>query len=629
MKKILIIAGALHIGGAERVAANLSRYAPKDEFEFHYLVFDGYENVYGPEIEARGGKVFSLPSPNEGYLRYVRSLAAMIRENRYSVVHSHTQFNSGLNLAAAKLCGVPIRIAHSHTTKTERKVSLSQKAYEGFMRLLLRRTATHFFACGEEAGVWMFGRKAFSKFGKVVKNGIDLEAYSWSAANREKSRQAYGIPRDAFVIGHAGTLLPLKNQEFLIRLLPKLLAKRPESVLLLLGAGTEEEQNRLKGIADALGVEKAVIFGGGVSNVNELMSAMDVFAFPSLREGTPLALLEAQANGLPCVISDRIPKDAQLTDLICALPLEDEAAWIDRICSMKRGQINAGTEVLAALGYDSASAYEAVYDVYRSIATVSLSFDDGRGDNTLILDELLLPQGIPASLNITTGYVDGSCPEALRPSDKPPMTISELLRFHDHPLVEIAMHGDQHQNTEEDILRGRQKLLEWLRLPSDAKLGFASPGSGLSLDSFRAPEGERLRQSMEYFRTSLRISSLAPLRIMLRKAGRVIHLRCFYRFGYHDTIMTKTDGQILYSVPVMGDASAGQVLALVRDAIRRRGALVLMLHSVSDDVFKNDNWTWKREKLETLCRALKRWEREGKLSLCKTIDQYHLLQRRS
>ena len=629
MKKVLIIAGALHLGGAERVAANLSKYAPVGEFEFHYLIFDGYENVYGPEIEANGGKVISIQPPGKGYLRYCRSLAAMIRKNSYSVVHSHTQFNSGLNLAVAKHCGVPIRIGHSHTTKTERKVSLAQKGYEGIMRLLLRRTATHFLACGEEAGVWMFGKKAFTKHGKVLKNGIDLAAYAWSEDNREKFRKVYGIDQDAFVIGHAGTLLPLKNQEFLIRLLPELLANKPKAVLLLLGAGTEDEKNRLQEIAQELGVEKSVVFGGGVSNVNEILSAMDVFAFPSLREGTPLALLEAQANGLPCVISDRIPKDAQLTELISALPLEDEASWIDRICSVRRGEVNAGAKALAALGYDSASAYESVYDIYRSMATVSLSFDDGRGDNTDILDQYLLPQGIPATLNITTGYVDGSCPEALRPSEKPPMTVSDVLRFYDHPLIEIAMHGDQHQNTEEDILRGKQKLLEWLQLSPHAQLGFASPGSGLSLERFRSAEGEGLRRSMVYFRTSLRVCSFAPLRTILRKAGRVIHLRCLYRFGYHDTVMTKADGQILYSVPVMRDATVGQVLSVVRDAIRRRGAVVLMLHSILDENSGKDNWTWERGRLETLCRELKRLEQEGKLSICKTIDQYHMLQRRS
>lgn len=628
MKKVLVIAGALHIGGAERVAANLSKYAPEGEFAFDYLVFDGYENFYGPEIEAGGGRVISISSPGKGYLRYFRRLTELIRKNHYSVVHSHTQFNSGLNLAAAKLCGVPIRIAHSHTTKTERRVSLPQKLYEGAMRVLLRRTATHFLACGEEAGVWMFGRKAFSRRGQVIKNGIDVSAFAYSSENRSKSRNAAEIPQDAFVIGHAGTLLPLKNQEFLIRLLPQIKTKKSGAILLLLGAGTEEEKNRLEDIAASCGVMDSVVFAGGVSNVNEYLSTMDVFAFPSLREGTPLALLEAQANGLPCIISDRIPRDAYLTDLIQPHSLDKPSEWIDSICNAERRQPGKYADIISKLGYDSAKAYAPAYDIYRSTATVSLSFDDGRGDNTEILDELLLPKGIPATLNITTGYVDMTCPKEMQPSEKPPMKKSDVQRFYNDPLVEIAMHGDRHQNTVEDILNGREKLKTWFSLSDDAEFGFASPGSGLSVSRFNTQEGEILRRNMIYMRTSLRINSLVPLRILARKAARVIHLPCLYRFGYHDTVMTQPDGQIVYSVPVMRDATVSQVMAVVKSAVRRRGALVLMLHSIADDALGDDNWTWGRTKLEALCRELLLLEREGKLYICNTATQYQLLRRR-
>lgn len=628
MKKILIIAGALHIGGAERVAANLSLYSPKEEFAFDYLVFDGYENFYGPEIEKRGGKVISVPSPGKGYLRYFRTLSVLIRENRYCAVHSHTQFNSGLNLAVAKLCGVPIRIAHSHTTKTERRVSLFQKAYEEVMRILLRGTATHFLACGEDAGVWMFGRKAFSKRGIVIKNGIDVSAFAYSSENREKIRSEFGIATDAFVIGHSGTLIPLKNQEFLIRLLPGIRERLPGAVLMLLGAGDAKEKGRLQSIVSSLNLNEAVLFCGGVGNVNEYLSAMDVFAFPSLREGTPLALLEAQANGLPCIVSDRIPKDAFLTDLIKPTALDNKGEWIDRICKGKREMPCSYKGVVSKLGYDCASSYSPVYDIYRSIATVSLSFDDGRGDNTEVVDNLLIPNNIPATLNITTGYVDGTCPKEMSPSEKKPMTVDEVCRLSSSDLIEIAMHGDRHQNTEEDIERCKDKLKAWLTPKVCSDLGFASPGSGLELSLFLSQKGESIRRSMSYLRTSFRISSFAPIRVLSRKAGRVIHLPLLYRIAYHDTIMTEEEGQIMYSIPVMKDATVPQVLAVVKDCVRRRGAVVLMLHSILDDVPGEDNWAWKKNKLEVLCKELVRLEKDGKLSLCTTIEQYRLLQRK-
>ena len=628
MIKVLIIAGALHIGGAERVAANLCQYAPAKEFAFDYVVFDGYENVYGHKIEARGGRVITLAPPRKGYLHYCIELSRLIRRNRYSVVHSHTQFNSGINLAIAKLLGVPIRIAHSHTTKTEHPVSMIQKLYEHAMRCLIRHSATELVACGVEAGHWMFGRKRFNKKGIVLRNGIDARMYSFSEENRSRIRALYGISPNSFVIGHTGTLQPLKNQEFLIRLLPDLLANKPDTVLLLLGGGSSAEQVRLEIIAAECGVRDSIIFGGPVLNVHEALSAMDVFAFPSLREGTPLSLLEAQANGLPCIVSDLIPNDAFLTDLISVLPLDNTADWVTALCSAKRLEPKYYAERIMESGYDVHQAYLPVYTLYRSIASVSLSFDDGRGDNTEILDKLLLPMGIPATLNITTGYVDGSCPRESLGTWKTPMTIKDIRRLSADPRIEIAMHGDFHQNSEKDILNGRKKLLAWLGLPQDALLGFASPGSGLSPARFRSVKSAKLRSSMIYCRSSLRLNSLVPLRIICRKAGHILHMPILYEVAYHDTVMTEADGQLVYSVPVMRDATVKEVMAIVRSAVRRRGALVLMLHSICESTEHEDNWSWRRDKLVRLCESLSELELQGKLHLCPTVVQYEQLRER-
>ena len=626
MERILIIAGALHLGGAERIAANISRYAPTGIFEFHYAVFEGYENVYGPEIEAQGGKVITLPSPKNGYLRYCRALAALIRSNRYSVVHSHTQFNSGINLSLARMLAVPIRIAHSHTTKTETPVSPAQKGYEALMRVLIRWNATHLMACGVEAGEWMYGKRVFARRGILLRNGIDTEANAYCPEHRARLREALGLGEDAFVVGHAGTLIPLKNQIFLIRLMPLLLRRNPKTVLLLLGAGDAAEQARLKAEAQALGAAEAVIFTGGVTNVHEYLSAMDVFAFPSLREGTPLALLEAQANGLPCVISDRIPADAQLTELITVLPLERPEAWAEALTGAARRDSAAFRALVQNSGYDFRTAYAPLYKVYQSISSVSFSFDDGRGDNTPLADNVLIPMGLPMTLNITTGYVDGSCPPESRPCPKAPMSREDIQRLSALPGVEIAMHGDRHLNTEEDLLRCEAKLRDWLKPEAAAPLGFASPGSGMSLAWFRSPEAAALRERVLYLRTGLRVSSKKPLRILCRKLGRVIHLPFLYRIAYHDTIMTERDGKILYSVPIMGDITASQVLALVRDCVKRRGALVLMLHSVEPEPDRADPWSWQEEKLRRLCQALTELQDRGLLRVCTCAEQLRRLE---
>lgn len=362
-KKVLIISGGLHVGGAERVAANISKYAPDGEFEFHYLVFEGLDNVYGAEIEAKGHKVFTFPSPNSNYRNFVKKLKKLMDDNDYIAVHSHTMFNSGISLFLAMTLHIPCRIAHSHTTKTEKKVSLLQTLYQNFMRFVIKFSANQYFACGIEAGYWLFGKRAFRKKGIVINNGIDTADFKYSEENRNQIRKQYDL-EDAFIIGHSGSFIPLKNQEFLIELLPEIKEKHSNAVLMLLGGGNEENTLRLRKAAENVGVSNSVIFCGQVMNVHEYLSAFDVFAFPSLREGTPLALLEAQTNGLPCIVSENIPKDAFLTDLVKPLALEERDKWIKSICDSKRHNCEQYPLIIDKAGYSASTAYGKIYIVY-------------------------------------------------------------------------------------------------------------------------------------------------------------------------------------------------------------------------------------------------------------------------
>lgn len=363
MDYILIIPGGLQIGGAEKVAANISKYAPNGEFCFHYIVFEGNDNVYGPEIEQKGGKVFTIPSPGKGYRQYIDFLGRLMDTYKYKAIHSHTMFNSGINLTVAKLHGIPIRICHSHTTKTETEVSKKQKIYETLMRWLIKRNATHFFACGKDAGYWLYGKKLFDKKGKIIFNGIDVEENMYNDENRNTFREQNGL-NDKFVIGHVGQLFPVKNQAFLIEIMPDILSIIPNAVLVSVGYG---DQTKLMQFAKKTGIQDNVLFYGPSFEVYKILSAFDVFVFPSLREGTPLALLEAQANGLPCIISENIPKDAVLTDLVDVVPLTEKQEWVSKICMSHRCENpKRYVDVMNDTGYSVKTAYLPIYEVYRS-----------------------------------------------------------------------------------------------------------------------------------------------------------------------------------------------------------------------------------------------------------------------
>lgn len=333
MKNVLVIAGKLYIGGAELVCRNIGYYADPKLFQIDYLVFGDEVGPYEPKLEEKGCRIWHVPSPSESYRAFYKELKRLIRENQYEIVHCHTMFNSGLVLRAAKRCGVPGRIAHSHSIKGPEHRGMLQNLYEKTMRRWILKDATHLIGCGQAAGEWLFGKKAFQKKGLVLLNGIDLDRFRYNPQTRDRIRRENHW-EDCFLIGHVGHLASVKNQAFLLRLMPALLEKKPNAHLLLLGEGSDRPM--LESLIQELHLQRAVTMPGNVPNVNDYLSAMDVFAFPSLYEGMPLSILEVQANGLPCLISDRVPKDVFLTDLLKPLPLEAPLQWLEQLLTVGR-----------------------------------------------------------------------------------------------------------------------------------------------------------------------------------------------------------------------------------------------------------------------------------------------------
>lgn len=254
------------------------------------------------------------------------------------------------------------------------------------------------------------------------------------------------------------------------------------------------------------------------------------------------------------------------------------------------------------------------------MTNIVLSFDDGRADNIEIVRDILVPNKIPATFNITTGYVDGSCPVKMLPSEKPALTIEEVKEIGSNPLFEIALHGNNHLNSIDDIFAGEEKLIEWLRLPTNSIFGLASPDSGLSPEMFKSDLYKELRDSIEYMRVSFRIVSCKWYRDLCRKAARVLHLPMLYKVAYKETLMDSFCDQLLYSVPVMKDITLNEVKALVNHAIKNEKSIILMFHSIKEDVSQEDNWTWSTEKFSSLCHYLSQKRDENTLNICTSME---------
>ena len=360
-KTVLIIAGSLRIGGAEKVAADIGLYADPQKYIIHYVVFGDDIGAYEPELEACGCKIFHLPQPSDSYRAYMKNLKKLICTYRYDVIHAHTMFNIGWAMFAGKLYGVPVRVSHAHSALEEHR-SIKVRLYEAAMRLLILTCATDYIACGVKAGERLYGKKAFEKKGTLILNGIDTQGFAFDEQRREAFRKGLGLD-DKFIIGHAGHLAEVKNQAFLLDLMPEILKRQPQAYLLLLGEG--ENRSALRQRIHELHLEDHVRMTGNVRNMPDYLNAMDVFAFPSLYEGMPLSIIEVQSNGLPCVISDKVPKDVFLTDLLRPLPLNDQSAWVDAICSAKRETPEKYAAQMRQSGFDTDTAMQKVYAIYE------------------------------------------------------------------------------------------------------------------------------------------------------------------------------------------------------------------------------------------------------------------------
>lgn len=324
--RIAQIVGDMSGGGVEAVVMNYYRHIDRNKVQFDFIIHDTSTHVPKQEIEAMGGRIFYVPHYKK-LSAYKNALFKIFKENNYSIVHSHMNTLSVFSLKVAKKAGVKARIAHSHSTSNIKE--WKRYILKNVLRLFSKKYATHYFACSELAGRWLFGNKAFDR-GEVtvINNAIDIEKFKFDSELRETVRGRLGIS-DKFVIGHVGRFMEQKNHTFLVDVFKEVQKKRADAVLLLLGDGPLLEEIKAK--VNASGISDKVIFLGNLSNPEIYYNAMDCFVLPSLYEGLGIVCIEAQVNGLPCIVSTAVPAVAKISDKIEFLRLaEDDKQWADK-----------------------------------------------------------------------------------------------------------------------------------------------------------------------------------------------------------------------------------------------------------------------------------------------------------
>ena len=253
-------------GGVESVVMNYYRYIDRTKIQFDFICDDDSTNIPYEEIEKLGGKVILIP-PYQKVFKYHNKLKKILKEGPYKIVHSHINTLSVFSLFAAKCAGVPVRIAHSHSTtnKKEKKKNLLKQLLRPFSELF----ATDYMCCSELAGRWLFGDKEYDK-GNVylLNNAIDLDKFKYNETLRKKKRKELGIKDDTLVIGHIGRFVAQKNHDYLIDIFNEIHKKNNNSVLLLAGQGPLMEE--IKNKVNDLNLDDNVKFLGQRNDANEL-----------------------------------------------------------------------------------------------------------------------------------------------------------------------------------------------------------------------------------------------------------------------------------------------------------------------------------------------------------------------
>lgn len=363
--RILHVIGIMNRGGAEAMIMNLYRNIDRTKIQFDFVENSFEPAMYDEEIKQLGGKIYRCPHYNgKNHFTYKKWWERFWKEHHaeYQIVHGHIGSTAAIYLKVAKKYG-KYTIAHSHSSGTD--YSLKQMLYK-IISYNTRNVADFFFACSEAAGRDRYGKKVVNRPQqyKVLNNAIDTRIFVYDEEERKHVRQELNCKENQLVIGHVGRFTSEKNHTFIIDVFAEVIKTNPDAKLLLVGDGPLRTSIEIR--AEEIGVKHNVCFIGVRSDVSSLMQAMDVLLFPSIYEGLPVTLVEAQATGLPCLISDAIPTECEITEGLItvkelAVPVNE---WATVVSGLKNEHRCSRCDEIKKRGYDILETAKWLEDFY-------------------------------------------------------------------------------------------------------------------------------------------------------------------------------------------------------------------------------------------------------------------------
>ncbi|WP_231891399.1 glycosyltransferase family 1 protein [Paenibacillus swuensis] len=355
--RVLQVVTVMNRGGLETMLMNYYRQTDRGQIQFDFMVHRMERGHYDDEIEALGGRIYRMPHIRPGHYRsYFGKLDDFFKAHpEYRVVHAHINENSSFVLGAAHRAGIPCRIAHSHLSDLGIDIKLPFRLYA---RMAMKDHPTRYFACSRNAGTWLFGKE---REVTVLNNAVDAKEFKRDEAVRSAVREELGLVGKR-VIGHIGRFNKQKNHEFLIEIMNAAVKQDPNVILLLVGEGHLRQSIEDK--VSNLGIGDHVRFLGMREDIPRLLQSFDLFLFPSLFEGLPVVLIEAQAAGLNCLISDTITQECNITGRVTFADLKQPARhWASLLSNMSTEYADTSA-LLSSRGYDTATMAAWLGNVY-------------------------------------------------------------------------------------------------------------------------------------------------------------------------------------------------------------------------------------------------------------------------
>lgn len=318
--RVLNLFTIMNRGGAETMVMNYYRNVNREKIQFDFMVHRQGLGAYEQEIQELGGKIYRMiPIYPQNFKKYQKMISDFFDEHdEYDIIHSHMSELGYFVLKEAEKRGIPVRICHAHNAPQGWDLKMFMRTY---FKWQIKKYYTHMFVCGIESGDWLFGKGNRDRF-IMQNNAIDAEKFRYTYDRALLEKEKLGL-KEKLVVGHVGRFNKQKNHEFLVEIFREICKIQNNAVLVMVGTGDLE--NQIKEKTQKEQQERKIIFLESRNDVNDIMQAFDLFLFPSLFEGLPVTMVEAQAAGLKCFISDRIPRECILTNNVEVISLTESA----------------------------------------------------------------------------------------------------------------------------------------------------------------------------------------------------------------------------------------------------------------------------------------------------------------